>query len=129
MRTKERVKQLGEVFTPRPLVLKMLKQLPADIWSDPDKTWGDITGCGNGAFLVPVVHLRIRSGVDPLRVLQTTYGIDIMQDNVDECRERMLARAEQSSGLTRTQEWIDAVARNVVCADALTFDFTQWSIG
>ena len=40
----DRVKKFGEVFTPRELVLKMLKQLPQEVFTDPTKTFADING-------------------------------------------------------------------------------------
>lgn len=124
MRSNERKKSLGEVFTPRPLVLEMLRRVPKETWSDPSKTFLD-PSCGDGAFLSCVVYLKVKAGLTPLQALQTTYGVDIMQDNVDDCRENMLRQAEKASGQARTDEWLAVVERNVVCHDALTFDF--WS--
>jgi hypothetical protein len=123
MRSRERVDTLGEVFTPRPLALEMLRRVPKDHWSDPSKTFLDPT-CGNGAFLSCVVSLRVGQGLSPLQALRTTYGVDIMQDNVDDCRERMLKCAEKASNSSRDIEWVLAVCSNVVCADALKYDFT-----
>jgi hypothetical protein len=50
--------------------------------------------------------------------LETVYGVDIMQDNVDECRQRLLAIA----GNTERNRAI--VERNIVCADGLTYDYS-----
>ena len=122
MRNAERKKALGEVFTPRALVLEMLRRVSKETWSDPSKTFLDPT-CGNGNFLVCVVTLKIAAGLSPLQALQTTFGVDIMQDNVDDCREAMLKHAEKASGQSRTDEWVRVVAKNVVCHDALTYDF------
>ena len=114
----DRVKQLGEVYTPRALVIRMLRQLPVEAWIDPSKTFCD-PSCGTGNFLVEVVSLKVKMGSTPLQALKTTYGVDIMQDNVDECRERLLAAAEKHSGQRRTDEWVEAVQRNVICGDSL----------
>ena len=32
-------KQYGEVFTSFPLIIKILNQLPIEVWSDPSLTW------------------------------------------------------------------------------------------
>ncbi len=122
MRSPDRVKSLGEVFTPRPLVLEMLRRVPKETWTDPTKTFLD-PSCGDGAFLSCVIYLKLKAGLTPIQALQTTFGVDIMQDNVDDCRERMLKHAEKASGQVRTEEWTTWVNRNVVCHDALTYDF------
>lgn len=122
MRSVDRVKSLGEVFTPRRLCLELLRRVPKDHWSDLSRTFLD-PSCGDGAFLSCVVHLKVKAGSAPLQALQTTYGVDIMQDNVDDCRESLLKHAEKVSGQTRTDEWIKAVTKNVVCHDALIYDF------
>lgn len=119
MRTEERKKKFGEVFTPMSLVAKMLQQLPREIWSDPTKTFCDPT-CGNGNFLVGVVKLKIIGGSTPLQALSTTYGVDIMDDNIAECRERLLSTAEKTSGESRTPEWVSVVEHNIICGDSLS---------
>jgi len=122
MRTPERVDKFGEIFTPRSLTLEMLRQVPKETISDPSKTFLD-PSCGDGAFLSCIVYLKVKTGSTPVQALSTTFGVDIMQDNVDDCRERMLKHAEKASGETRTDEWVTWVNRNVVCHDTLTYDF------
>jgi len=111
-KSKARVKQLGEVFTPPELVNEMLDRLPPELWADPTKTYID-PACGTGNFLVEVVRRKIACGSTPLQALETTYGIDIMEDNVEECRQRMLDTAGNPPGGDRV------VARRVKQADAL----------
>lgn len=120
-----RIKKFGEVFTPRELVLTMLKQLPREVITDPTKTFCDPT-CGDGAFLGPIIFLKVRSGSTPEQALSTTFGADIQSDNVDECRENLLKQAERASGQVRTVEWVTLVKRNIVVADALKFG---WEFG
>ena len=43
------------------------------------------------------------------------YGVDLMQDNVDLCRERLLCGREDLRHI---------VERNIVCHDALTYDYS-----
>ena len=82
----DRVKELGEVFTPTHLVLEILEQLPDTVW-EPLKTYLDPT-CGNGQFLASVLIIKMALG--HTNALSTIYGVDFMQDNVDECRQRLL---------------------------------------
>ena len=121
-----RIKKFGEVFTPRELVLTMLKQLPREVITDPTKTFCDPT-CGDGAFLAPIIFLKVRSGSTPEQALSTTFGADIQSDNVDECRENLLKQAKRASGQVRTVEWVTLVKRNII-ADALKFGWELvWS--
>lgn len=87
-KSKARVKELGEVFTPAILVSDMLDKMPADSWL-PGKTWLE-PSCGTGNFLVQILQRKIAAGHPPLQALATIYGIDIMKDNVVESRKRLL---------------------------------------
>jgi SAM-dependent methyltransferase len=114
-KSKARVKELGEVFTPPELVEEMLDRLPPDAWH-PDRTFLD-PSCGNGNFLVAVVRRKVRAGSTPLQALRTTFGVDIMADNVAECRQRLLEAVGNPAG---GEECVEATVR---CADSLTLDW------
>jgi len=114
VRHPDRVKELGEVFTPTELVLEMLEQLPDEMWED-GRTFLD-PACGNGQFLAAALIVKRELGHKKL--LETVYGVDIMQDNVDECRERLLDIA------SHTPENQALVERNIVCADGLKYDYS-----
>ena len=117
-KSKARVKQLGEVFTPPELVNEMLDRLPHELWTDPSKTYID-PACGTGNFLVEVVRRKIEAGSTPLQALETTYGIDIMEDNVLECRQRLLHAVGNPPG------GVSVVTRRIRCADALAVDLDK----
>ena len=90
-KTKKRIKRrktTNEFFTPDSLVNEMLAKLPDDCWED-GKTFCD-PACGNGQFLVWVLAIKLSKGHEPLEALKTIYGVDIMQDNINECRLRLL---------------------------------------
>jgi len=123
VKSKERLKQHGECYTPRALVLKMLRQLPVDVWEDKTKTFLDPTA-GNGNFVVEVLKLKLKMGSSVIQALSTCYGCELLEDNVQECKERLLSVCEKFTGLTRESEWIRLVDKNVVCHDALTYDFS-----
>lgn len=120
---------LGEVFTPPELVKMMLDKFEKEEWSDPTCIFADPTGCGNGNILVEAIKRKIEAGLKPLKALSTVYGLDIMEDNIIECRERLLKQAEDSSGQKRTVLWKLAVLHNIVCCDALTFDVNILGFG
>jgi len=112
-RDKLRVKATGEVFTPTPLVQEILDQLPQDIFQDPTKTFLD-PSCGDGQFLSEVLIRKVENGIDFETALSTIYGVDLMQDNVELCRERLLCGQEHLRHI---------VEKNIVCHNALTYDY------
>jgi type I restriction-modification system DNA methylase subunit len=88
VKSKERKDENGEVFTPPYIVDEMLALLPEGILEDSSKTFLDPT-CGNGNILVRILERRIELGLDPTESAETLYGYDLMQDNVDECIQRI----------------------------------------
>ena len=110
----DRVKQLGEVFTPTKLVLEILEQLPTTVWEQ-GKTYLDPT-CGNGQFLAAVLIIKL--SLNHNDALSTIYGVDIMQDNVDECRQRLIDIAGDTPA-----NWA-IVEHNILCKDGLTYDYS-----
>lgn len=112
-RNKLRVKATGEVFTPTPLVDKMLDSLPPEMFSDPTKTVLE-PSCGDGQFLGEVLIRKIENGSTFEQALSTIYGVDLMQDNVDLCRERLLCGQEHLRHI---------VEKNIVCHDGLTYNY------
>lgn len=119
-RDKLRIKQTAEVFTPTPLVQKMLNQLEnenPDLFTDLDKTFLD-NSCGNCQFLAEVVIRKMeRSGCSLEQALSTIYGVELMEDNVIECRKRL-------AGPNPSKEIIEILNTNIVCHDALTYDYS-----
>jgi len=118
-RDKLRIKQTAEVFTPTPLVQEILDKLEQEdstLFSDYTKTFLD-NSCGDCQLLSEVVIKKMeKSGCTLEQALKTTYGTELMQDNVIECRKRL-------AGPNPTPEILEIVNKNIVCHDALTFDY------
>lgn len=112
-RDKARVKATGEVFTPTPLVQEILDTLDQEVFVDPAKTFLDPT-CGDGQFLGEVLIRKLKNGIDFETALSTIYGVDLMPDNVKLCQDRLLC----GQGHLR-----HIVEKNIVCADALTYNY------
>jgi hypothetical protein len=108
-----RVKATGEVFTPTELVRKILEQIPLEQFQDPTKTFLD-NSCGDGQFLGEVLIRKMENGSTFEQALSTTYGVDLMIDNVDLCRERLLCGREDLRHV---------VEQNIYQADALKFSY------
>lgn len=88
IKSKERVSNHGEVFTPKYIVLEMISLIPDDIWSDKEYICLEPT-CGNGNFVTEIVKKKISSGLSVFDSVNTTFGMDIMEDNIFECRKRV----------------------------------------
>ena len=117
IKSKKRVKELGEVFTPEQTVNIILDNLPDNLFKNKEKTFID-PACGNGNFLVEVLRRKIVAGSTPLQALQTIYGIDIMNDNVNECRKRLLMTAiKGDNGIDKT--YVAVLKQNIKCANSL----------
>jgi hypothetical protein len=112
-RDKLRIKSTGEVFTPTPLVQQVLSELPNQVFLDHTKTFLD-NSCGDGQFLSEILIRKIENGNSFEQALSTIYGVDLMQDNVDLCRERLLCGREDLRHI---------VEKNIVCADALRYHY------
>jgi len=108
-----RVKATGEVFTPTHLVKHMLDELDQDIFTDPTKTFLD-PACGDGQFIGEALIRKVKNGSTFEQALSTVYGVDLMQDNVELCRERLLCGREDLRHI---------VEQNIVCADGLRYHY------
>jgi len=118
-RTAARVKSTGEVFTPTPLVQEILDKLPQTIFTDVTKTFLDPT-CGDGQFLGEVLIRKMENGSTFEQALSTIYGVDLMIDNVDLCRERLLCGREDLRHI---------VEKNIQCKNGLTYGYNFEPMG
>ena len=112
-RDRVRIKATGEVFTPTNLVRQILDKFDQSIFINPTKTFLD-PSCGDGQFLGEVLIRKMENGIDFETALSTIYGVDLMQDNVDLCRERLLCGQEHLRHI---------IEQNIVCADALRYHY------
>lgn len=94
IKSKERVRDLGEVFTNEREVNAMLDLIPTITI---EMTFLE-PSCGNGNFLVEILRrkLNLISEGDSNRAskiidcYRSLHGIDIMPDNVEEAKQRLL---------------------------------------
>tara|TARA_R110002074_G_scaffold14335_3_gene49636 strand:+ start:121 stop:585 length:465 start_codon:yes stop_codon:yes gene_type:complete len=111
-----RVKETQECFTETWLVRKKLgeyeKRNP-EIFSNGTKTWID-NSCGDGQWLGEVLIRKVENGIDFETALSSIYGIDLMPDNCELCRDRLLCGREDLRHI---------VERNIVFHDALTYAY------
>ena len=119
-RDKIRIKKTAEVFTPTELVNQVLDKLEEknpQLFSNSNKTFLD-PACGDGQFLSEVVIKKMEQSNCTLeKALSTTYGVELMEDNVKLCKERL-------AGPNPTMKILKILDKNIVCADALTYDYS-----
>ena len=109
IKSKERVRARGEVFTAAREVNAML-DLVKDETENIDSTFLE-PACGDGNFLDEVLMRKLaackkrygKSAADYEKMsflaCTTLYGVDIMADNVERCRERLFETWEASFGV------------------------------
>ena len=111
-----RVKATGEVFTPLSVITKKLNDLEKhdpSLFKNPSNTFLE-PSCGDGNFLSEVLIRKMENGSTFEQALSTIYGVDLMQDNVDLCRERLLCGREDLRHV---------VEQNIYQADGLKFSY------
>lgn len=154
VKSKQRVQEHGEVFTNEREVnamLDMVKQETERIESrflEP--------ACGDGNFLAEVLRRKLsvvgslyrKSPTEYMRyafvAVASIYGVDILEDNARDCRERLYSIVEKESK-TSIKSAVDplfleavryVLEKNILCGDALTLKdatgepitFAEWSV-
>jgi len=141
IRSKKRVADHGEVFTPAWMVDAMLDLVKGETERIDARILEP--ACGSGNFLVPVLQrklaaVQIKFGKSDfnrrhyaLLGLMCCYGIELLADNIDECRANMLEvlsdylRLAPEDDLYRAASHV--LATNLVHGDALTMKTTGGS--
>ena len=118
-------KSTQEFFTPYEIVKKMADKVPEEYWSDPTKTFCE--PCfGNGQFVVYIIWNRIQHGIDWETALETTYGVELMQDNVYETHGRIIKLLDALDIDYDEDVAFDIMLENLVCSDFFEWDFENW---
>ena len=154
VKSKQRVSDHGEVFTAEREVNAMLDLVKPETERIDSRFLEP--ACGEGAFLTEIQRRKLavvknqygKSAYDYERyaVLAVTsiYGVDILQDNVEICRQRLYElwdKAYTANAKTQANEQCREVVRfilqkNILCGDALTMRqsngtpiiFAEWSL-
>lgn len=148
IKSKQRVADHGEVFTPAWLVEAML-DLVKDETERIDSRFLE-PACGSGNFLVPILKRKLaavegRYGKSEferrhfaLLALMCVYGIELLEDNVLECRQNLLDVFREYLGTNDQDDAVRAAGyvldHNIVHANAMTMrtitdrpiEFPEW---
>ena len=114
IKSKKRVKQLGEVFTPPQLVNEMLDKLPQEVWTE-NKSFLE-PACGQGVFLIEILKRKLAHH-SPEDSIQSIYGIDIMLDNVQETRNALIDIVGE--------QWRSSIEERIIQGDSLKIDWPK----
>ena len=134
IKSKQRIADHGEVFTPAWMVEAMLDLVKEE--SERIDSRFLEPACGSGNFLVRILKRKLaavelkfgKSDFEKkqyaLLGLMCTYGIELLTDNIVECRANMLEVFVDYVNLTETDELYLAasyvLSQNIVHGDALT---------
>ena len=134
IKSKKRVADHGEVFTP-PWMVEAMLNLVKDETERIDSRFLE-PACGSGNFLVRVLQRKLaavelkfgKSDFEKrhyaLLALMCIYGIELLADNIAECRANMLEilaeylNLDESDDLYRAASYV--LSQNLVHGDALT---------
>lgn len=151
VKSKQRVADHGEVFTPPWMVAAMVNLVSGE--SERIDSRFLEPACGSGNFLVPVLHRKLmtvqaRYGKSAferrhqaLYALMSIYGIELLDDNASECRSTLLEVFATFLGSDVDDTWLAAgtnvLLLNIVHGDALSMTtqgddqgaitFAEWS--
>lgn len=124
IKSKKRVKDFAEVYTPQFIVKDMCDLIPNEIWENIESTFLE-PACGNGNFLVEIYARKLercKDEKDGLKALASIVGIDIQQDNVDESRLRlrsMFLDKFPNANSFCLYMLATILCNNIICADSL----------
>ncbi len=149
--SKKRVADHGEVYTHEREVNAMLDLVKHETERIESRFLEP--ACGTGNFLVEVLKRKLhiaesRYATIPqeyernaIKAVSSIYGIDILEDNVIECRRRLLELFDSKYDILFKRECLNTVKyileRNIIWGDALTLNtagknpqpivFSEWS--
>ena len=154
IKSKERVAEHGEVFTNEREV-KAMCDLVKDETERIDSRVLE-PACGDGNFLTEILNRKLNtvklryskntSDYEKYSIvaISSLYGVDIMEDNAQECRDRLYNIWNEAYTANNKKECTDEcrdaakyiITRNILCGDALTLlqnngqpiIFSEWSL-
>lgn len=156
VKSKKRVADYGEVLTPPHIVNAMLDLVKQETERIDSRFLEP--ACGTGNFLIEILNRKLRvvearyakSQLEYERyailAVSSIYGIDILEDNAEECRQRLFAvfdeaytRLFKDKAKAQCREAVRYIlSKNIVHGDALTLKtvgtnpqpivFPEWSL-
>lgn len=156
IKSKQRVADYGEVLTPDWLVKDMLDLVKPETERIDSRFLEP--ACGTGNFLIEILHRKLRTVEKryaknqhdyeryAVLALASLYGIDILEDNAKECRQRLYQTFDESYTKLFGKNTKDAcrqsaryiLQQNIIHGDALSLQtvdknphpivFSEWAL-
>lgn len=138
IKSKKRVREHGEVYTPEWLVKDMCNLIPQDTLLRIDSKVLE-PSCGNGNFLTEILNRKLHTIPHETKnnmyrymvfiAYTSLYGVDIQNDNVNECRQRLLNYLPRRlDGDKKVIEYV--LFKNITCGNTLdeqtVLNVTDW---
>mgnify|MGYP003632309092 CR=1 FL=1 len=156
IKSRKRVKEHGEVFTPRRMVEQMLDLVRPELETGPqfvDKTFFE-PSAGDGNFLIAILRRKLKAierryqpefwPTESLFAVASIYGIELLEDNLSAAKEGLLAeftdfhkrngvRCNYRTNLYRAAEYL--LSANILHGNTLTgldasgelIEFSWWN--
>ena len=128
---KERHKKTQEDFTPVE-ICKILFEGQDELFKNFNKTFCDPC-CGTGNIIHYLLRERLKycsSKNDVYEALSSIYGTELMEDNTEECRQKMLYDCLKWSSEHNVdlidKKLISIIEHNIVCTDTFKWDYENW---
>ena len=128
---KERHKTTQEDFTPVE-ICHILFEGQDELYKDFSKTFCDPC-CGTGNIIRYLLKERLKYckvEEDVYKALESIYGTELMEDNAEECRQKMLYDCMKWSSEHNVdlidRRLISIIEHNIVCTDTFKWDYENW---
>lgn len=119
---KETRKKLGQVFTPYPVIEKMMNKIDKEIWINEDKTALDPT-MGAGNIIIAILYRRIvENNQNPIKAISNTYGIELDPKTHKYAKERI----KKFMSHFTNEDLTKIIDNNFVCSDVFEWNITDW---
>jgi hypothetical protein len=139
VKSRQRVADHGEVFTPSWMVDEMLDLVKNE--SERIDSRFLESACGAGNFLKTVLLRKLQTVKNrygksefetrhyAILALMSIYGIELLEDNVEECRKQLHSIYSKFLKVDETSDWskagVEVIKANIIQGDALTLTDTQ----
>ena len=128
---KERHQKTQEDFTPVE-ICKILFEGQDELYKDFSKTFCDPC-CGTGNIIRYLLRERLKYckvEEDVYKALETIYGTELMKDNTEECKQKILIDCLKWSSShdldLKDKKLMQIIENNIVCTDTFKWDYENW---
>lgn len=117
IKSRDRVKDFGEVFTPPHIINQMLDTLPPEMFQ-PQKTFLEPT-CGDGRMIIEVLKRKFancKKRKEYTECLKSIWGMELQADNVKACIQNIISLCKAHFDPTKSE--ILLIESHIIQADS-----------